>query len=65
MHSGNPHVKKLILPVISILLLSLSPAVANLSEDADAAYQRHDYPAALRMYRELAAQGNVGAQFCQ
>jgi uncharacterized protein len=51
---------------VTCLLLALAspgPAAAGPYEDADAAYARGDYPGALHIYRELAAQGVAPAQF--
>ena len=52
--------------IVTCLLLALvcaRPVSAGPYEDADAAYARGDYPDALRIYRELAAQGNAAAKF--
>jgi len=52
--------------IVTCLLLALAcppPAAAGPHEDADAAYARGDYAAALLIYRDLAAQGIAPAQF--
>jgi hypothetical protein len=41
---------------------SKTMAAANAMEDANAAYNRGDYPAAIKMYRDMAANGNSRAQ---
>jgi TPR repeat protein len=48
---------------LSLALALTRPAAAGPYEDADAAYARGDYPSALRIYGELAAQGVAPAQF--
>lgn len=52
--------------IVTFLLLAVAlaqSASAGPYEDADAAYARGDYPAALRIYRELAVRGIAAAQF--
>jgi len=44
------------------VLLAAAPAAAGPFEDANAAYERGDYAAALKLWRPLAEQGNAGAQ---
>lgn len=51
---------------VTVLLLSLANAsqvFAGPGEDADSAYARGDHPGAMKLYRELAAQGLAPAQF--
>jgi TPR repeat protein len=54
--------RRLLLTVVTVLLLSVGTAWAGPLEDGVAAYQRGDYATALRIYRPLAAQGNASAQ---
>ncbi|MBL8337483.1 MAG: tetratricopeptide repeat protein [Rhodoferax sp.] len=52
--------------IVTLLLLVMAlvrPALAGPNEDADAAYARGDYAAAMQVYRDLAAQGVAPAQF--
>jgi TPR repeat protein len=56
-------VKRLLLMAMAALLLSIGTACAGPKEDGVAAYYRHDYATALRIFRPLAAQGNAAAQF--
>ena len=46
-----------------LLASTLSVAVAAPLEEADAAYTKGDYVTAVRLWRELAKQGNASAQF--
>ncbi len=55
--------RPLIVTCLLFALVCARPAAAGPHEDADAAYARGDYPAALAIYRELAAQGVAPAQF--
>jgi len=48
---------------LSLTLACARPAAAGPHEDADVAYARGDYAAALQIYRALAAQGLAPAQF--
>ena len=50
------------LALIGVLAAASSTAVAGPLEDASAAYQRHDYATALRVWRPLAENGDVAAQ---
>ena len=45
------------------LILSAAPVSADLSEDALVAFSIQDYQTAARLYRELAEQGDVEAQY--
>jgi len=52
--------------VVSAIMLALSlavPAAAGPVEDGEAAYRNRDYNTALRLWRPLADQGNISAQF--
>jgi uncharacterized protein len=52
------------LTVLAALLLALPcMAIAGPFQDGQAAYQRHDYVAALRVWRRLAEQGSAPAEF--
>jgi TPR repeat protein len=51
------------LMVASLLSINGGIVAAGPLEDAGAAYQRGDYPTALRLIRPLAEQGNAVAQF--
>src|SRR6202012_2922247 len=44
-------------------LCIIKPVIAEPFQDGVAAYQRGDYPAALRLFRPLADQGNGDAQY--
>src|ERR1043165_56419 len=46
-----------------LLLLSSLPGVAAQAEDANAAIKRRDYPAAIRVIRPQAEQGDANAQY--
>ena len=49
--------------IVLLLALGLSgPVLAGPREDANAAYQKQDYTAALRLFRPLADQGDADAQ---
>ncbi len=48
--------------LVALLVAGAAPAVAGPYEDALAAYDRADYPAALRLYRTAAEQGHPLAQ---
>jgi hypothetical protein len=53
-------------PALATVLMALSlgaSAFAGPLEDADAAMKRRDYPAALRLIRPLAEQGDATAQY--
>jgi hypothetical protein len=50
------------LAFIGVLFAATGMAVAGPLEDASAAYQRHDYATALRVWRPLADNGDVAAQ---
>ena len=55
--------RNLVRSIVLLLALGLSePVLAGPLEDANAAYQKQDYTAALRLLRPLAAQGNGEAQ---
>lgn len=54
--------KRIILMVITAMLLGGNLAWADDLENAGAAYLRKDYTTALKIWRQLAAQGNASAQ---
>jgi uncharacterized protein len=56
-------VKRLLLMAMAALLLSIGAACSGPEEDGDAAYYRHDYATALRIFKPRAAQGSAAAQF--
>jgi hypothetical protein len=53
---------RLVLAVVMVLVVA-APAAAGPWEDAVVAYNRGDYATALRLWRPLAEQGNVKAQY--
>jgi uncharacterized protein len=62
--AGRIEMGKILGTVLFGLLLTASScvAIAGPFEDAGVAYIRRDYTTALRLFRPLAEQGNVGAQ---
>jgi hypothetical protein len=55
--------RNLVRSIVLLLALGLSePVLAGPLEDAHAAYLKQDYTTALRLYRQLADQGNAWAQ---
>ena len=55
--------RNLVRSIVLLLALGLSePVLAGPREDANAAYQKQDYTAALRLFRPLADQGYASAQ---
>jgi TPR repeat protein len=54
--------KRIILTIITAMLLGGNLAWADDSEDAVAAYNHKDYATALKIWRQLAAEGNAPAQ---
>lgn len=50
------------LSLVALLIAIATPAAAGPYEDALAAYDRADYPAAMRLYRTAAEQGHALAQ---
>src|SRR6266852_388292 len=55
--------RMLIALAATALVLCAMPAAAGPFEDAFAAYNRADYATALKLFRQLADQGNPNAQF--
>lgn len=55
--------RKLFVATLFLSLASAAPVLAGPGEDADAAYARGDHAGAMKIYRELAAQGVAPAQF--
>ena len=55
-------VKRFLAAIVLAVMLT-GGAAAGPVEDAVAAYDRGDYAAALRLFRPLAEQGNVAAQY--
>ena len=55
--------KRLLLSLFTILLLTVGTAWADTLDDGYAAYKRGDYAEALRWFRLSAAQRNASAQF--
>lgn len=54
--------KRLLLSIFAVLLLTVGTWWAGSFEDADAAYKRGDYAEAVKWLRSLAAQGKASAQ---
>ena len=54
--------KRMLLTVMTVLLLSAGAGWAASLEDGEAAYQRGDFATAVMAFRSLAAQGNAKAQ---
>ena len=53
---------RLLMLIVVLLVSGVGPAVAGPFEDGDAAYEKHDYAAALRLWQPLAEQGEPQAQ---
>ncbi|MBI3371645.1 MAG: sel1 repeat family protein [Betaproteobacteria bacterium] len=62
LNAGIP-MNRLVLPLLTVLLLGLAHAAdAGPFEEAAAAYDRHDYAAAVRLWRALVNEGNAKPQ---
>ena len=49
--------------LIAPMMFAVAPAYAGKFDDAYPAYERKDYSTAVRLWRELAEQGDANAQF--
>jgi TPR repeat protein len=49
--------------LVALLIFAAAPAIAGPLEDGNAAYDRGDHEAALRLWRPLTAQGDADAQY--
>jgi len=49
--------------LIALMMFAVAPAYAGKFDDAYPAYERKDYSTAVRLWRELAKQGDANAQF--
>ena len=49
--------------LIALMMFAAAPASADKCDDAYSAYQRKDYSTAVRLFQDLAEQGNANAQY--
>ena len=54
--------RRLLPPILAVLLFVSTPALADALGDAQSAYKRGDYETAFRLFQPLAERGDVSAQ---